>query len=231
MFEDASQAKKPPDFKAIRVKTDVIRSSIYKLRSKAISRGWIPDELVEPEHVNDAPRSGRPTTSTATALFIIETMTKNSTTRGWSCARIAAEVTGTPGRQPVSASTVYRVLTENGYGVFKRTVKPGLTEEMKKARLAWCLERQHWTLDDWKNVIFSDETSVVLGGVRGKRRVWRKKDETPPSTLYNTEVERQEGVYVVELLFMGRQRSLSHLGKRDGKREEGNGGRSQSQKR
>jgi hypothetical protein len=141
MFKDASQAKKPPDFKAIRAKTDVIRLSIYKLRSKAISRGWIPGELVEPEHVNNAPCSGRPTTSIATALFIIKTITKNSTTRGWLYARIAAEVTGTPGRQPVSASTIYRVLTENGYGVFKRTVKPGLTEEMKKARLAWCLER------------------------------------------------------------------------------------------
>jgi hypothetical protein len=112
MFEDASQAKKPPGFEAIRVKTDVIRSSIYKLRSKAISRGWIPDELVEPEHVNDAPRSGRPTTSTVAALFIIETMAKTSTTRGWSCARIAAEVTGRPRRQLVSAGTVYRVLTE-----------------------------------------------------------------------------------------------------------------------
>ena len=44
-------------------------------------------------------------------------------------------------------------------------------------RLAWCLEREHWTLEDWKNVIFLDETSVVLGGVRGGRRVWRKKDE------------------------------------------------------
>jgi hypothetical protein len=70
------------------------------------------------------------------------------------------------------------VLTENGYGVFKRTVKPGLTDEAKKARLAWCLERKDWSLEDWKNVIFSDETSVVLGGVRGKRRVWRRKDET-----------------------------------------------------
>jgi len=27
-------------------------------------------------------------------------------------------------------------------------------------------------------VIFSDETSVQLEGTRGKRRVWRKKDET-----------------------------------------------------
>jgi hypothetical protein len=38
MFKDASQAKKPPDFEAIRAKTDMTRSSIYKLRSKAISR-------------------------------------------------------------------------------------------------------------------------------------------------------------------------------------------------
>lgn len=92
--------------------------------------------LVEVEHADDAPRPGRPKPSTATALFIIEIMTRNSTTRGWSCAYIAAEVTGTPGRQPVFASTVYRVHTENGYGVFKRTVKLGLTEEQKKARLA-----------------------------------------------------------------------------------------------
>jgi transposase len=169
---------KPPDFDAILAKTGVSKSGCYKLRSKAVSRGWIPGTVVEVEHIDDTPRSGRIKTSTATALFIIQTMTKNSTTRGWSCARIAAEVTSTPGRQAVSASTVYRVLTENGYGVFKRTVKPGLTEAAKRARLAWCLERKDWTIEDWKNVIFSDETSVVLGGVRGKRRVWRKKEET-----------------------------------------------------
>jgi transposase len=49
---------------------------------------------------------------------------------------------------------------------------------MKEARLAWCNERKHWTLEDWKNIIFSDETSIILGGVRGKWRVWRKKDKT-----------------------------------------------------
>ncbi len=93
-------------------------------------------------------------------MFIIEVVTRNSTTRGWSCARIAQEVSGTPGRQPVSASIVYRVLKENGYSVFKRTVKPGLREEDKVACLKWCLEHEHWTLEDWKNVIFSDKTSV-----------------------------------------------------------------------
>jgi Transposase/DDE superfamily endonuclease len=125
--------------------------------------------------VDDAPRLGRPPISTATAKFIIKTMTRNSTTRGWSCARIASEVSNTPGWKPVSASTVYRTLTSEGYGVFKRTVKPGLTTEQMAERLKWCLDHKD---EDWRHVIFSDETSVQLGGVRGKRRVWRKKEET-----------------------------------------------------
>jgi hypothetical protein len=168
----------PTTFQEIWDQTKVSRASVYKIRTKAVSRGWKEGSIIEIEHVDDAPRSRRPKTSTATALFIIEVVTKNSTNRGWSCARIAQEVSSTPGRQPVSASTVYRVMKENGYGVFKRTVKPGLQEEDKAARLKWCLEHEHLTLKDWKNVIFSDETSVQLGGVRGKRRVWRKKGKT-----------------------------------------------------
>ena len=130
-----------------------------------------------PYYVDNTPRIGRPKTSTATAEFILKTMLKNSTTRSWSCNRIASEVSGTPGWQPVSPSTVYRVLKEHGYGVYKRTVKPGLTKEQMAERLKQCLEHKDWKLEDWKNVIWTDETSVQLGGVRGRRRVWRRKDE------------------------------------------------------
>ena len=38
-------------------------------------------------------------------------------------------------------------------------------------------EANGWTLEKWKNVIWTDETSVQIGGVRGKRRVWRKPGE------------------------------------------------------
>lgn len=161
----------------VTAKTGISRLALYALREKAIARGWRSKELIEVEHVEDAPRTGRPKASSALVEHILETVTRNSTTRQWSCARIAAEVTATPGWESTSASTVYRVLTDNGYGVFKRTVKPGLREEDKKRRLQWCLDHR-WTLEEWKNVIFSDETSVVLGGVRGRRRVWRKIEET-----------------------------------------------------
>jgi hypothetical protein len=63
--------------------------------------------------------------------------------------------------------------------------------EAKAARLTWAIAHQDWTLEDWKNVILSDETIVVLGQRRGAlrrtkyeahhptyiRRRWKKASE------------------------------------------------------
>jgi hypothetical protein len=50
-------------------------------------------------------------------------------------------------------------------------MKPRLKLDDKARRLKWCLDHEDWILEDWKNVIWTDETSVKLGGVRGARRV------------------------------------------------------------
>ena len=55
--------------------------------------------------------------------------------------------------------------------------KPGLTQKMRDKRLRWCLDHKDWTLEDWKNVIWTDETSIVLSQRRGGYRVWRTYDE------------------------------------------------------
>jgi hypothetical protein len=94
-----------------------------------------PLGILETWHVDDAPRSGRPKISTALLLFIIEIATKNSTTRSWPCWCIAAEVLNTPSWQLVSQATVHRVLINNSYSPFKRTVKPGLTNKQKRNML------------------------------------------------------------------------------------------------
>jgi transposase len=169
-------------FEGITKQTGVSESGVKKLRKKATDRGWreYTNMNVEVEHVSDAPKSGRPGTSQKIIDLIIKIVTRNSTTRGWSCARIAQELRETEGvteKEAVSPSTVYRILKKQGYGVYKRTVKPGLNAKQKKARLDWCLAHEKWTLEDWKNVIFTDETSVQKGGVRGRRRVWRLKHE------------------------------------------------------
>jgi hypothetical protein len=48
--------------------------------------------IVEVYHVEDTLRPGRPKTSQAVVDLILKTVTQNSTTQGWSCSRIAHEV-------------------------------------------------------------------------------------------------------------------------------------------
>jgi len=44
----------------------------------------------------------------------------------------------------------------------KLTRKPGPTKSMKKARYIFAKQHEHWTLEGWKSVIWT-ETSIVLG--------------------------------------------------------------------
>jgi hypothetical protein len=108
---------------------------LYNIRTKACSYGWALHKVLETWNVNDAPYKGRPPFSTVFVKFVVETITKNSTTKAWSYTRIAAKISNTPGWQLVSASTVYRALKQEGYRVYKKTIKPGLTKKQMEARL------------------------------------------------------------------------------------------------
>ena len=73
----------------------------------------------------------------------------------------------------VSTRTVQRRLfTKFGLKSHKPARKPRLTEGMKKKRLSFAKAHSHWTVDMWKKVLFSDESSMKQFCVR-KYRVWR----------------------------------------------------------
>lgn len=88
------------------------------------------------------------------------------------CACISAALGNT-----ISPMTVWRILRAAGMKKTKPTRKPGLTEKMRRDRFEFCLRYEHWTLEDWKRVIWSDETSVILNHRRGGYRVWRTPQE------------------------------------------------------
>ena len=69
---------------------------------------------------------------------------------------------------------------------------------MKTQRLAFALAHEHWTLEDWKNVIWSDETSVLLGHRRGGYRVWRL-----PSEAFTKSCIRERWKGFQEFMFWG----------------------------
>jgi hypothetical protein len=67
-----------------------------------------------------------------------------------------------------------RIFKQQGFKWVKITKKPGLKAAIKEARLAFALKYEHWTLEDWKNVIWSDETTIILGQHHGNDRVWQR---------------------------------------------------------
>lgn len=48
---------------------------------------------------------------------------------------------------------------------------------MKKIRLKWAKEHQNWTENDWRNVIYSDESKFNVFNKDGLRCVRRKSGE------------------------------------------------------
>lgn len=52
--------------------------------------------------------------------------------------------------------------------------KPYLNERHMHLRLQWALKYQHWTIEKWKTVIWSDETSICLGKLARRRWVARR---------------------------------------------------------
>ena len=144
--------------------TNLSERSIYRLRKVAKERGYNPDvsKKLLLAYVEDAPRIGRPKKATKEVEeMVIRTISKNSTTRELSTQKIADTLSPLV-RGGISSRTVHRILRRRPYKPSKPTRKPGLTNENKLARLKWCLDYKDWTLEDWKNVIWLDETSVTM---------------------------------------------------------------------
>ena len=61
-------------------------------------------------------------------------------------------------------------------GDFHRRVarkKPFLNVETKRNRLQYALEHKHWTIDDWSQLIWTDESYVCLNGRGGRVYITR----------------------------------------------------------
>jgi DDE superfamily endonuclease len=55
--------------------------------------------------------------------------------------------------------------------------KPLLTKRHRKERLDFAISHQHWTIEDWKKVVWSDETKINRFGSDGRKWVWKKAGE------------------------------------------------------
>ncbi|CAO3701967.1 unnamed protein product [Rhizopus stolonifer] len=62
-----------------------------------------------------------------------------------------------------STSTISRKLHNLGYSNCTAAKKPFIEEKHRKARLKFAREHKDWTLDEWRKVIWTDESRLASG--------------------------------------------------------------------
>ena len=77
----------------------------------------------------------------------------------------------------LSYVSAVNVLKSMGFHAKLKKKKPLLKPEHKKQRLAWAKKHRNWTVDQWRQVIFSDETKINIWGSDGVKYYWKRKDD------------------------------------------------------
>ncbi|CAJ0927773.1 unnamed protein product [Ranitomeya imitator] len=130
---------------------------------------------------DDCPRKGRPrVTSASEDKFIRFTSLRNRRLTG---AQIRYQVNATQSSSSRHISTtVKRRLCAAGLHGKIAARKPLLRTDNKEKRLVWAKEHKEWTLDQWKSVLWSDESKFEIFGSNNRVFVRRRKVERMDST-------------------------------------------------
>lgn len=120
--------------------------------------------------VADRPRSGRPR---KTSVRVDRLLRKKSLIDVRKSAGMIAQELRDENLADVSRITVSRRLRD--IGLFGRigVKKPLISKKNQRARLQFAENHKDWTVQDWKKVLFSDESKFKLFGSDGKQYVRR----------------------------------------------------------
>lgn len=133
------------------------------------------NRYAETNAFSDRKRSGRPKKTTSSDDRHILMLCKRD--RFKTAPAIAAEVKDSLS-QPISANTVKRRLIAHGYHGRVAKKKPLLRAVNKRKRLLFAQMHEDWTIEQWKSVLWTDESKFELLGNRRRQNVRRKVGES-----------------------------------------------------
>lgn len=136
-----------------------------------ISRLW--DRFQRTGSSAPAVRSGRPRVTTpAQDRYIRLRHLRNRFLSASSTARAL------PGNHRISDQTVRNRLHESGLRAYRPLQGNVLTRRHRVARLQWATQHLRWSVrNNWRHVVFSDESHFLLQPHDGRRRVYRRVNE------------------------------------------------------
>jgi len=148
----------------IEKKENVSQSSVVRIARKVRTTG----------SVKDLPKSGRQRIFTGRDERNIINML---TTGECSNAVEIQKNLKTNKRINVSSSTVKRTLRRNGFSSRIKRKKPYLKKKHRGLRLKFAKKYKDWGFDEWKRVIWSDESKFMIFGSDGREYCWKRPEE------------------------------------------------------
>jgi transposase len=172
---------------ALKKNRENLRVSVHSLREAGFTWGKIAKQcgktkdavrkiyyrVVKNNDFKDKPRSGRPRKVGERERRILTRIVAKSKHKSVEVVRKQASVHH---NIVVSKDTVRRCLNQSGFVARVKMKKPILTDRHKRARLNWAKERRTWTVEQWQNVVWSDEAALTLVQ-EGKEYTWLKEGE------------------------------------------------------
>jgi transposase len=146
---------------------DISRQTKVKQRTvRSVLHKWKTHHTIQ-----DLPKTGRPSSIDDRTRRRLARMAQSGEV---STATELAHVAASHGIVHTSASTVRRTLHQEGLQAMHMIKKPLLTRQHKRKRLEFAKAHREWTVEQWKQVIFSDETVIVGRPSDSHKLKWTK---------------------------------------------------------
>ena len=170
---------------------DSVRQVAKKLR---LARSTVGD--IRKKHLPDLPqpKGGRPQSlSENDCRYATRLITTGTFDTAIDVSRHFKKTSGIT----VSPDTIRRTLKKRGLKAGTKVRKPLLTLRHRKLRLKWAKMYKDMESEDWRKVIFSDETKINLFGSDGKKWCWKKRGKSLEKRLITQTVKHGGGKIIV----------------------------------
>jgi transposase len=141
--------------------THLARSSISRIRTE------------HRPHLEKSIGGRPPKLSPANVRYAVRVVTHNNTVSATQATQQLCNLTG----QSIHPTTVRRALRKAGLKAVKKPKKPKINYAQRQVRKAFAIAHQHWTVEDWKRVLWSDETKINRLGSDGIKWAWARQGE------------------------------------------------------
>lgn len=145
---------------------------VFHVHPSTISR--LRGRLQASGSTSDRPRSGRPRVTTDRDDRRIRMLHLRDRLR--SATVTAAETPGLHNNR-ISDQTVRNRLRQAGLHARRPYRGLVLTAPRRQQRMRWVITHGRWTINQWSQILFTDESRFSLSGSDGRSRVWRRRGE------------------------------------------------------